>query len=260
MSRRARQARTTSSPDAMSCSTSAFTCVEVGQIDLDRATGREEQERDPHHRLAGGPSDRDRVRPRPGGDSPRPARRAAPGRSCPPSCSRRRPARRGCGRAGRCSPRAVARRPTACRRRPPASAGEAAAACTIDEPSAKPTSFVTSPTRSGIASAWHCAATASARPSPDARSMVCSTPCTARPTADPYRPFSHGGWSMSRGRFSRPSFSSSSASSPPSSVSAVAAMVDGRDAVRERGSPLGLPLRERRRRGGRLRPRDRRRR
>ena len=45
----------------MSCSTSAFTCVEVGQVDLDRAARGEEEERDPHDRLAGGPADRDRV-------------------------------------------------------------------------------------------------------------------------------------------------------------------------------------------------------
>ena len=53
-------------------------------------------------------------------------------------------------------------------------------------------------------SAAACAAAVSSMPAPVARSTVCSTACTARPIAVPYRPLFHGGSSRSRASLARP--------------------------------------------------------
>ena len=127
------------------------------------------------------------------------------------------------------------------RRRAPSSARLAAAARTDGEPSAETTSRRTSSVRSTTASASHWEATAASRPSPVARSMPWSTPCTARPTAVPYRPFNQGGRSRSRGRFCRPgSGGSSSTSGSPSSVREVADTVVGRRACASAGVSSAL--------------------
>ncbi len=107
-----------------------------------------------------------------------------------------------------------------------------AAATRIDgDPSAAVTNCRTSSERPTTASASHWEATAASMPSPVSRSIACRTPWTARPTAVPYRPFSQGGRSRSRGRFCKPGSSgSSSTSGSPSSVNEVAETVVGRAA------------------------------